>query len=202
MKDLTAAQKKTLDFIIAKIKENGISPTIRELCKALGVSSTSVPRFHLKALEKKGYLKFLKKAARGIELLPKSSGIPMLGKVSAGFPKEAIENPEGYVDIKNIFSSSNDLFALSVKGESMINAGILNGDIAIVKKQNTANDNDIVVALINDEALLKIFSKKEDGIHLTAANPNYETIVTKEAIILGKLINIIRNYENKRIAGI
>lgn len=199
MNDLTAIQKKLLDFILSRIKESGISPTIRELCQALNVSSTSVPRFHLKALEKKGYLKFIKKAARGIELLPKASGIPIMGKVSAGFPKEAIENPEGYVDIKNIFSSGNDLFALSIKGESMIEAGILNGDIAIIKKQSTANDNDIVVALINDEALLKIFSKKEDGIHLRAANPNYETIVTKEALILGKLINIIRNYENKRI---
>jgi len=194
MEELTKKQKRVLDFIVEQIRLNGSPPTIREIGKHFGFSALEGPRVHLRALAKKGYIRLKKGISRGIELLVPAFGIPILGRISAGKPSEAIENIEGYIDLSRIFKEKN-LFALKVKGDSMEGEGIKEGDLAIVRKQSLANNGDIVVALIEDEALVKKFYKDKNGIRLEAGNPKYSPILTQKAEIIGKVIKILRDYE-------
>ena len=197
MEELTPKQEKVLKFIRERI-EGGLAPTIREIGGELGVRSTGTVRDYLKALAQKGYLKRKSKLSRAIELfdMPKR-GIPVLGVIPAGRPSEAYEHIQGYINPDDLFLgrlSMNDVFALRVKGESMIEAGINDGDIAVLKKQKTADNGAIIAALLEDnEVTLKKLKQKGREIFLEAANRNYPPI-HKEFSIIGKLITIIRKY--------
>lgn len=193
---LTAKQQAVLKFIYQRIREN-LPPTIREIAAELGFSSTGTVRDYLRALEKKGYLKRADKISRGIEVLKDTFKIPIIGRIMAGPADFAYEDIQGYLDPDELFLgrlSQSDVFALKVKGDSMIEAGILPDDIALIKKQPQANNNDIVAALLdNNEATLKILRQQKKKFFLAPANKNYQPIY-KHFSIIGKLISVIRKY--------
>ncbi len=195
--ELTHKQRKAFEFITEKTK-SGIPPTIREIASHMGFSSTGTVRDYLKALKRKGYIRQGKRLARSIEVLKHNlTRIPILAGIPAGEPNTAYEDIEGYVELNDLLARKaiqKDVFALRVKGDSMVDAGILNGDIAIIKKQPSANDGDIVAALLeNNEATLKRLRLNKDKPFLEPANTSYKPI-HKEFKIIGKLINILRKY--------
>ena len=192
---LSSTTLRVFDAISEWFKSHHYPPTLRELAQALRFSSTWPVRYHINKLIEAGYIKMDKKVSRGIGLLKKSAGIPILGRVSAGLPAEALENNEGYLDLSNMFDKSDDLFALKVKGDSMKDEGIFEGDIAFVRKQQVASDGSVVVALIDNEALIKKFYFTLQGIRLEPANPKYQPIISKDVAILGKVIAVFRKYK-------
>ena len=208
MKKLTEKQENILMYVNNYSNEQGYPPTIREIGECFNITAKGAYD-HLKALEKKGYLKCHKNLSRAIEILrPIQQAspapikgrnifrVPLLGNVAAGAPLVAEENIEEYINVPGtmVQQSSEGLFALRVTGDSMRDAGIIDGDTAIIKKRNTAENGDIVVALLEDEATLKYFYR--DGktkIRLVPANPSYKPIETRKVIILGKLVGIYRS---------
>ncbi len=203
MEKLTDKQEKILTVIKKFIAEKGYAPTIRELCNLCGLSSTATMFVHLKNLTNKGYIKQTENKFRTIELnVPNEYSknndsvveVPLLGKVAAGNPIEAIENPDNYFSLpKELIPQNNEVFTLEVNGESMINIGIYDGDIIIVKKQNIANNGEIVVALTNDnEVTLKRFYKEKDHIRLQPENDFLDPIILPNVTILGKAIGLYR----------
>lgn len=202
MKDLTGKQSAILDYIEEYINDQGYPPTIREIGEKFSITAKGAYD-HLKAIEKKGYIKCEKNRSRAIELLKTSNGqapletgrvvnIPLLGRVAAGMPILAEENIEEYLAFPRTMVNDNGVFALRVAGDSMKDAGIHDGDIAVIQKQETARDGDIVVALIDDEATLKYFHKEKSRIRLQPANKAYKPIYAADAVILGKLVGIYR----------
>lgn len=193
---LTPKQQKVLHFIQEKI-EGGIPPTIREIAHKLKFSSTGTVRDYLKVLQAKGYLRRQHNKSRAIELLKDNpTRIPILSTIFAGHPNEAYEDILGYLEPGDFFygRSVKDIFALRVKGDSMIEAGIVEGDIAIIRKQPTAHNKDIIAALMeNNEVTLKIFRQKGSTYYLEPANKNYEPMYRKFTVI-GKLVTIVRKY--------
>ena len=198
MKKITETQSKVLNCVIDWVKTHEYPPTLRELSKLTGLKSTWTVRYHLNNLQSAGYLKLKKGLSRGVILLNNVFGIPVLGNISAGRPVDAVENIEGYVDLSNMFNDRKDMFALRIKGDSMTEAGIFEGDIAFIKKQASAQDGDIVAALIGSEALVKTFYLTKAGVKLVPANPKYQPIITKEAQIMGKVVGIVRKYTRIR----
>lgn len=197
MENLTPKQQKVLSFIQQKIQKN-LPPTIREIAKALNFSSTGTVRDYLTTLENKGYLKRTNLKSRGIELTNSNFGkIPIIGSIAAGKPNLAYEDIQGYIDPNDLFLgrlSYDDVFALKVKGDSMIEAGIMDSDIAVIKKKPNAENGDIIAALLdNNEVTLKKFINSTKGIYLEPANKNYQPI-HKDFTIIGKLITVIRKY--------
>jgi len=199
LEDLTPKQRQVLDFILERLQTVGSPPTIREIAQNFDFSSTGSPRVHLKALARKGYLRLNPRVSRGIEVLARAIGIPIVGRVKAGRLELPVEDVEGYLDLSRVFSPEENLFALRVKGDSMIGLGIMEGDLAIVRRQQSAGDGEIVVALIGEEATVKRFFKELQGVRLEPANPAYEPIVSKDAIIVGKVIGLVRGYEILRL---
>ena len=195
--ELTPKQHKVLRFIQERIHQD-IPPTIREIACELGFSSTGTVRDYLAALQRKGYLRRKNNLARAIELLTDNfNKIPIIASITAGKPDLAYEDIQGYLEPGRILPDSlgrGDVFVLKVKGESMIEAGIMDGDIAIIKKQKTAVNNEIIAALLeNNEATLKRFKTKGSKAFLAPANVNYQPIY-KDFTIIGKLITILRKY--------
>ena len=170
---------------------------MREICSVTGLKSTSTVHLHLKTLEEKGLIERDKGLNRSIRLSgsEKSSQIPIMGRVTAGMPILAVEDIEGYVPVSESVRRGRELFALRVCGESMINAGILDGDIAVVHRTPVAENGDIVVALIEDEATVKRFYKENGHFRLQPENDAYEPIIVDEVVLLGKLVAIYRNFE-------
>lgn len=207
--ELTTRQNETLDIIVNSIEEDGFPPTVRELQRKLGVSSVRGATVHLDALEKKGYIERNGKA-RGIRVLRRSikdigNGsieIPLVGQVAAGKPILAEENIEKYVTVKREYlRGAQDAFLLRVEGDSMVEADIKPGDLAIVIPTNTAQNGDVVIALMEeDSATLKKFHQVEDYVALLPANAKYEPIIGKEFSVQGKVIGVVRenSRENKR----
>jgi repressor LexA len=203
MKDLTQKQKQILEFITNFVKEKNYPPSIREIADHFQITPKGAYD-HLKAIEKKGFIKTEKNRSRAIELVKTNTDvdldmikIPLVGRVAAGAPILAEENIEEYLTFPRSMipaNSERDIFALRVTGDSMIDAKINDGDIAIIKKTSTAENGDIVVALIDDEATLKYFYKEKDHIRLEPANAKYKPIITKNAIIIGKLIGLYRRF--------
>lgn len=196
-------QIEIYEFIKEQIIEKGYPPSVREICKGVGLSSTSSVHGHLSKLEKKGLIRRDSTKPRTIEILkepivPKEMvNIPILGKVTAGTPILAVENIEDTFPISlNFIPSNKDLFMLNVYGESMVDAGILNGDLAIIEKTNIAKNGEIVVALIDNEVTLKRFFKEDKHIRLQPENKNMEPIILEDNIvsIVGKLVGIFRRY--------
>lgn len=193
--------QKLLEFIIDYKNKNGFNPSIREMCEALSLSSTSTIFYYLNILEKDGKIRKTGLKSRAIEVIEESNeitikGVPLVGTVAAGIPITAEENIEEYINIpEGYFSLSNDdLFMLKVKGDSMINAGIFEGDTIVVKKQSQAENGEIVVALLDDSATVKRFYKEKDSIKLVAENPNYPPIVSKDIVILGIVQGLMRRF--------
>jgi len=194
---LTPKQEKVLNFIRERIGER-LPPTIREIGKELGFKSTGTVRDYLKALIQKGLVRRMNNKSRAIELTERASfKIPIIGTIMAGKPNLAYEEIQGYVSADDLFLGRlgfDDVFALRVKGDSMIDAGILDGDVAIIKKRPDANHNDIVAALLeNNEVTLKRLRSKSGKFHLEAANVNYPPIF-EEFKVIGRLITVIRKY--------
>ncbi len=198
-KKLTQKQQKILDFIKNYIAETGYPPAVRDISNAFGMSSKGAYD-HITAIEKKGYIRRDPSKPRAIELLdyisrksPKSLvDIPVLGKVAAGEPLLANQNIEWIITVSKDMVKADEPFALRVKGDSMIGVGIFNNDFVIVKKQQTAEQGDIVVALIGDEATVKRFYKEDGYIRLQPENPTMLPIITKDVVILGKVIGLFR----------
>lgn len=197
---LTTAQQKVFDFICEYIKENQMSPSIREICEATNVTSTSTAHSHIKTLEKKGYIQTNPSKNRALQVnsnfrVGNLISVPILGEVTAGFTGVAEENITDYMELPEKMVEDGESFILRVRGNSMIEAGINDGDLVQVKKQNTARDGEIVVALIDgDEATVKKVYFEANGVRLQPCNPSYSPVVSKEVIILGKVVRLIRNY--------
>lgn len=195
MRLLSPKQKEVFSFIRESILRKNLPPTLREIAVHFGFSSTGTVRDYLESLCKKGYIKLNPRRARAIELIKGSSGIPVLGRVSAGHPKLAEEDIEGYIGVDELMIPGEGVFALRVKGDSMSGAGILEGDIVVVRRLQKADEGDIVVALIHDEATVKFFRRRGKKYVLAPANDQYKEIVFGESFcILGKVITVIRKY--------
>lgn len=201
MKELTKKQLEILNFIKLSTEKSGYPPTIREIGERFGIT-TKGAYDHLKAIEKKGYIRCTSNKSRAIEILYEKKpyvvsgllNIPLVGRIAAGVPFLAEENIDDYIAFPTSLVPSGDLFALIVKGDSMIEKGIFDGDIAIIKKQSVAQSGEIVAALIDNEATLKIFKKQDNKIHLLPANKRYAPIVVDDVVILGKLVSLLRKY--------
>ncbi len=200
MKDLTARQKEILGFIHEYIQTNNYPPTVRETARAFSISVKGAYD-HLKALEKKGCIKTSEKRSRSIELVTPPEDdtpvvqIPLLGEIAAGKPIFADENFERTIAIpSDLIANRVPHFALKVKGDSMIGAGILSGDVAIIEQTEVAKNGDIVVALLEENVTLKRFYIENNRYRLQAENPHYAPIFTQDLRILGKLRGIYRSY--------
>jgi repressor LexA len=203
--ELSKNQLRILNYIKEEINVKGYPPSVREICTAVGLSSTSTVHSHLTALEKKGFINKGNNKNRAIEVidqetamydLPKKEivNIPLIGSIAAGQPILATQNAEDLFPIPVEWVGKNQSFVLRVKGDSMINAGIFNGDYVVISCQNTARNGDIVAALIDDEATLKRFYREKDHIRLQPENDNMEPILSSEVTILGLLKCVIRKY--------
>lgn len=196
---LTKRQKQILDYIRDYIRENEYAPSLEEIKRHFRLSSLSTVHQHIENLKSKGYLKKIENQPRSIELNKKSSdliNIPLVGIIAAGEPIEVFENPETIKIQKNLISKSGEHYALRVRGDSMIDEGIYDGDIVIIRKQPDAENGETVVALLNgSEVTLKKIYKEKGGFRLQPANPNLKPIFTKELIVQGKVISVIRNFE-------
>lgn len=202
---LSDKQIKIIKYIKDELMLRGYPPSIREICHAVGLSSTSSVHAHLNTLEEKGYIKKGTNKRRALELIdvddiccnmPKKEivNVPIVGTVTAGAPILAVENVDDTLPISIDFVGNKESFVLKVKGESMIEAGILNGDFVIVNSQHNAKNGDIVVALIDDEATVKTFFKEKDHIRLQPQNSSMEPILVKEPYILGVVKAVVRKY--------
>ena len=203
MEKLTSQQQKLLDTIKKFIANHGYAPTIRELCKEMNLSSTATVYVHLNNLEKKGAIKKEDSKNRTLELLVDNEyevkdehviEVALLGKITAGNPIEAIEQPDEYFSLPSYLVPNNkEVFTLKVDGESMINAGILDNDIVIVERRNTARNGEIVVAMTEDnEVTLKTYYKEENHIRLQPENDTMAPFIFKNITILGKAIGLYR----------
>jgi repressor LexA len=212
--DLTSTQSKVMNFLRDFIGERGYPPTLREIASQFGLKGPRAPQRTLNILERKGYIRRTPGGSRAIEILKAETGspygrsfprrgtesatfkIPIVGRVTAGEPILAIENIEGYVHLDRSFVSSKNVFLLRVQGNSMIEAHIQDGDFALVKPQSSAENGEIVVALIEDEATIKRIFQKRDLVRLEPANSTMEPIVVqkgeKEVSIVGKVVGIFR----------
>jgi repressor LexA len=201
MRELTPRQQQVLDFITAHVDNNGYPPSQREIAAHLQVSGTLPVSKHLIALEKKGYLK-RDAVNRGIALttsLSRSISLPIVGIVRAGYLSPAIEDIQGYFSVDHLAVKGRDCFFLRVSGDSMIGAGIFDGDLALVRPQPVAVNKDTVVAMVDGEATLKWFYKERDHIRLQPANPNMKAIIVRpedgDVSIIGKVIGVYRRLE-------
>ncbi|MBQ6477361.1 MAG: transcriptional repressor LexA [Bacilli bacterium] len=202
MEKLTPKQNKILDILKKEIAVNGYPPTVREIGKIANLSSTATIHFHLKQLEKKGYIKQNGSKNRTLELLVPNEykedsdviEVPLLGKITAGSPIEAIETPDEYFQLPiNLFNTNKEIFTLRVSGESMINVGIYDGDILVVERRVTAENGETVVAMNEDnEATVKTFYKEKDHFRLQPENDHMEPIILDKVTILGKVIGLYR----------
>ena len=185
-------QDEILSFIQDYMQKNSYAPSVREIGEAVGLKSTATVHYHLSALQQQGLLTMERDKRRSISLPTGSAGhIPIVGVVTAGHPILAQERIEGYLPVDG---STRDRFALRVRGESMIGAGILDGDLVIVRQQSEALNGQIVVALIGDEAPVKRLHFDRDGVWLLPENPAFEPIDGREARILGRVVGLVRDY--------
>ncbi|MFP4484116.1 MAG: transcriptional repressor LexA [Spirochaetaceae bacterium] len=200
MKTITKRQQEVLDFIKAYIDEHSYPPTIREISDNFGISVKGAYD-HVKAIEKKGYIGLNNHRSRTIEVLDRGRPeeeplvtVPLLGNVAAGKPLFAEENYDGGIPVPQQLIGQGAHFALHVRGDSMSGAGIMDGDVAIIRQQPTAENGDIVVATVDEAVTLKRFYKETNRVKLKAENPKYPPIYTQDVRILGKLAHIIRSY--------
>ncbi len=197
---ISKKQKEILEYIKSQILERGFPPAVREICEAVNLKSTSSVHSHLETLEKNGYIRRDPTKPRAIEILDDSFNltrremvnVPIIGQVAAGEPILAQENIENYFPIPTEFMPNNKTFLLKVKGESMINAGILDGDMVLVEQTPSASNGEMVVALVDDGATVKTFYKEEGIFRLQPENDTMDPIIVTDVTILGKVIGVFR----------
>ena len=199
MKKLTKSQQKIYDYLVS-IKDDGISPTVREICEATGFKSTSTVHSHLNTLEKLGYITKRSDSVRGIFVnnldgTPESVAVPIIDTVTEGKQIFAFKENLGYVTVDESVKRGRDIFALRIKGDSMINAGIFEGDTVVFVRQSAAENGEIIAALLENEIIVKRFYKEDGNIKLQSENSSYEPIISKKVKILGKVVTLVRNYE-------
>jgi len=196
---LTKKQKKVLETIRINIQETGYPPTVRELCRALGVHSSATAFKYLKILEKKGYIRREKEKTRAIKLTPQIRNFPLVGKVAAGNPLLALQEYTEMIPVPEELAGNTGNFLVQVEGDSMIGDHILNGDYVMINPQSNADNGDIVIALVNqEEVTVKRFHKNKDKISLMPSNPAYQPIITRDVVILGKVTGIIRRFNGRK----
>jgi repressor LexA len=201
-KELTKRQQEIYDFIRKYSAKYGYPPTVRDIGKAVGLASSSTVHAHLANLEKVGVLRRDPSKPRALELLDratdavksvvKPAGLPLVGNVAAGSPILADENIEEYVDVPPLVGGDEGGFLLNVRGDSMKNIGILDGDVVVVRQQDTASDGEIVVALVGEDATVKRFFKEEDHVRLQPENETMEPIRSREVRIVGRVVGVMR----------
>lgn len=197
---ISKKQSEILEYIKKEILNRGYPPAVREICEAVQLKSTSSVHSHLETLEKNGYIRRDPTKPRAIEIIDDNFNltrrevvnVPIIGTVAAGQPILAVENVSNYFPIPMEYMPNEESFMLTVKGDSMINIGIYEGDNVLVKKQNTANNGDIVVALVEDSATVKTFYKEEGYYRLQPENDDMEPIIVSNAEILGKVFGVFR----------
>lgn len=197
---ITDKQREILEFMKQEILNKGYPPTVRDICEAVKLKSTSSVHSHLETLEKNGYIRRDPTKPRAIEIIDDNfnltrrevANVPMVGRVAAGEPILAVENVESYFPIPTEYMPNAEAFMLKVKGESMINAGIFDGDNVLVEKCNTARNGDIVVALVDDSATVKTFYKEANHIRLQPENDSMAPIIVDNCEILGKVFGVFR----------
>lgn len=197
---ITKKQEEILNYIKNEILERGFPPAVREICQAVGLKSTSSVHSHLESLEKNGYIRRDPTKPRAIEILDESFqmlrremvNVPVVGTVAAGQPILAEQNIDNYFPIPSEYMPNEQTFILKVKGESMINAGILDGDSVLVMQQSTADNGDIVVALIEDSATVKTYYKEDGYYRLQPENDAMDPIIVDDCQILGKVFGVFR----------
>ena len=196
-------QREILEYIKAEILNKGYPPAVREICEAVKLKSTSSVHAHLETLEKNGYIRRDPTKPRAIEIVDENFNltrremvnVPIVGRVAAGEPILAVENIENYFPIPAEFMPNEQTFILQVQGESMVNAGILDGDYILVEQQKTANDGDMVVALVDDSATVKTFYKENGYYRLQPENDFMEPIIVSDVMIMGKVIGTFRFFK-------
>jgi repressor LexA len=200
--NLTKRQQEIFDYVKTHVGEHGYPPTVRDIGKAVGLTSSSTVHTHLANLERLGVLRRDPTKPRAIEVLVDKakqavapSGLPVVGQVAAGQPVLADENIEEYVPVPGIAGGEDGEFVLRVKGDSMKDAGILEGDHVVVRKQDTAADGEIVVALVEEEATVKRFYRESDHVRLQPENETMEPIRTRDAQLLGRVVGVCRRVQ-------
>jgi repressor LexA len=200
--DLTKRQQEIFDFIKRYSENNGYPPTVRDIGKAVGLASSSTVHAHLANLEKLGLLRRDPTKPRAMELLDRASaavreavrpGLPLLGQVAAGTPILAEENVEEYIETPRACGGDSGEYLLRVRGESMKNAGILDGDLVVVRRQETARDGEIIVALVEEEATVKRFFREGDHIRLQPENETMAPILVRDVSVLGRVVGLMRS---------
>lgn len=197
---ISSKQREILEYIKQEILNKGYPPAVREICEAVHLKSTSSVHSHLETLEKNGYIRRDPTKPRAIEIIDDNFNltrrevvnVPIIGQVAAGQPLLAVENIENYFPIPTEFMPNAETFMLKVKGDSMINAGIFNGDKILVQKQSDAQNGDIVVALVDDSTTVKTFYKEDGHFRLQPENDTMDPIIVNECSILGKVFGIMR----------
>lgn len=197
---ISAKQQEILEYIKSQILERGFPPAVRDICEAVHLKSTSSVHSHLETLEKNGYIRRDPTKPRAIEILDDSFNftrremvnVPIVGRVAAGEPLLAEQNIEEYFPIPMDYMPNKQTFMLKVKGESMINAGILDGDYVLVEERKTAHNGEMIVALVEDGATVKTFYKEEGIIRLQPENDTMDPIIVPDCVILGKVIGVFR----------
>ena len=204
---ITSKQQEILDYLKNQIINKGYPPAVREICEAVGLRSTSSVHAHLETLEKNGYIRRDPTKPRAIEILDENfnmlraeiAQVPVIGNVAAGEPILATQNIETYFPMPaEYIPSGKEVFILNVKGDSMINAGIFDGDQLVIESTTTALNGQIVVALVDDSATVKRFFKEDDHYRLQPENDAYEPIITKDVQIVGRVISLFRQFVDKK----
>mgnify|MGYP004477485925 CR=1 FL=1 len=201
LQTLKPKEKRVLEFISQTIEQEGYAPSVRDICAALGFKSTSTVHMYLERLEAKGYIQKASGKSRTIRVDSQDSKagkhykVPLIGQVAAGVPILTVESFDGYIDYStDKHYDANSLYALRVKGDSMIEAGILSGDIVVIEKRDYAENGEIVVAMIDDEATVKRFFKENGSYRLQPENSSMQPIYTDSVSILGKVVALMRYY--------
>ena len=205
MNDLSAKQQQILEYMKAEVREKGYPPSVREICEAVGLKSTSTVHGHLARLEKKGYIRRDPTKPRAIEILDEAPHnpdlptrelvqVPIVGNITAGTPILSVENIEDTFPVPVDYVHNDTVFMLKVRGDSMIEAGIFDKDLILVRQQSNASNGDIVVALIEDYATVKTFFREKDFVRLQPQNASMNPIIVRDVTILGKVIGLFRKF--------
>ena len=197
---ITEKQRQILEFVKQEILRKGYPPAVREICEAVNLKSTSSVHAHLETLERNGYIRRDSSKTRAIEIVDENFNLgrrevvnlPVVGTVAAGMPILAEQNIENYFPLPSEYVPNQECFMLKVKGDSMVNAGIFNGDSVLVQSQSTAKNGDMVVALVDDSATVKTFYKENGHYRLQPENDNMDPIIVSEVSILGKVFGVLR----------
>ncbi len=200
---ITKKQSEILEYIKSQILNKGYPPSVRDICEAVDLKSTSSVHSHLETLEKNGYIRRDPTKPRAIEIIDDNCNlvrrevvnVPIIGRVAAGQPILAVENVESYFPVPMEFMPNEQCFMLKVQGDSMINAGIFDGDTILVEQRQTARNGDMVVALVDDSATVKTFYQEADHIRLQPENDSMEPIIVPSCQILGKVFGVIRFFQ-------